>query len=340
MAWRVAFFLLFLAWCGLPLSCEVDSSEYEPMAWDGIDFVPDAIVGGTETNYESWTAAVGLWYDQGGGYGNICTATLIDPEVLITAGHCVYLKTQGIDAVKYPSRLDVLGGAEIIGLGRISYSKAAKIVVHPEWTGDLLWGSVDLAMIKLTTPITSLEPYGLRNKSDTVKVGEAGKIVGYGLTSSSEMSTAGFHRVGDTTVLTAVENHLLELGNPAGTCMGDSGGPFFTKRAGKWLLTGVTSFGTSAECRSDRDSWDANVLGHWDWIDSTLQDLVGRALQEEEAGEGEGWDGEGEGEEEEEEEEPINHPFGVSSENPVDCQCNAVGRPVSMSFLLFLLSAW
>jgi hypothetical protein len=80
------------------------------------------------------------------------------------------------------------------------------------------------------------------------------------------------------------------------------------------------------------------VLGHWDWIDSTLQDLVGRGLQEEEVGEGEGWGGEGD-EEEEEEEGPINHPFGASSENPVDCQCHAVGRPVSSSFLLFLLSA-
>ncbi|MCU0664431.1 MAG: trypsin-like serine protease [Myxococcota bacterium] len=311
----------------------MDDQAYEPLPWQGIEVDPNAIVGGTETNYESWQAAVGLWYDQGGNAGNVCTATLIDPAVVITAAHCVDLPGQGIDAINYPSKIDIVGGSSILPENRLVYSKASSIVTHPSWRGELVWGATDLAMIKLASPITSLTPYGVRNPEDIVEVGETGKIVGYGMAATNQIGTAGYHRVGDTSVL-SLNAGLVELGDPAGTCQGDSGGPFFSKRAGVWVLTGVTSFGMTTTCLANRDSWDVNVIKYWSWIDSTLNAMVGHGLTPV-AGEGEG-DGEG-GTDSEDDPPP---PFGVNSENPVDCRCHVVVLPRALSVLEVLIGLW
>ena len=50
----------------------------------GVDLASQAIVGGTET--DEWPA-VGAYLIDGGNSG-ICTATLVSPDVLLTAGHC------------------------------------------------------------------------------------------------------------------------------------------------------------------------------------------------------------------------------------------------------------
>lgn len=321
--------LLILPVLALTVACEARDDEYEPLPWDGIELAPDSIVGGAETNYQSWKAVVGLWYDQGGGFGNICTATLIDSEVVLTAAHCVYLPGEGIDAVSFPGFMDIVGGSNIAGLGRIVYSKPVSIVTHPDWKGDLVWGAADLAVIKLATPITSLVPFEVRAKTDLPAVGEEGRLVGYGLVSSSEPYSAGVHRVGSASILSLREEYnLMELGDPNGTCQGDSGGPFFTKRDGQWVLTGVTSFGTVSECLADRDSWDVNAVNYWDWIDGAMFTLVGHGL----LGEGEG-EGDGEGED-----GPPLHPFGSSSDNPVDWSCSVAVRASSWSLLGLFLS--
>ena len=57
------------------------------------------IINGVETNYEIWKGVVGIGP---GGYN--CTASLIDPEVLLTAGHCFSPPASGYD---------VFGGADL-----------------------------------------------------------------------------------------------------------------------------------------------------------------------------------------------------------------------------------
>ncbi|MCU0664437.1 MAG: trypsin-like serine protease [Myxococcota bacterium] len=265
----VAFFTGFLA------SCEDLDLE------DGraISSNPGEIVNGTTTNYKSWKGVVALFYSSGGYAGSICTATLIDPKVLLTAGHCVYLPGEGVDAVNTPSRISVLGGANINTFSRVEYPGPAKIVKHPSWTGNINNSSaVDLALIKLSSPITTVETYGVR-VAPSAQVGDMGKIVGYGLSSSSAQDSAGVHRVGDTSIL-ALGNRIMELGNPSGTCQGDSGGPFFTQQGGKWVVTGVTSFGISNTCKATGDAYDMNVLTYRQWIDTTMEDLVGHGLGE------------------------------------------------------------
>jgi V8-like Glu-specific endopeptidase len=146
--------------------CEPADEESEILRLDGI-------VNGVETSYSTWRGVVGLKFYTD-NFISICTGTLIDPEVVLTAGHCVYLPEDGVDAVANPSQLAIVGGATM----DIVYTTAAKVTKHSLWSGDINDQlSVDLAMVRLQSPILTVETYPIV-KTAPVK-GTMGKIVGY-----------------------------------------------------------------------------------------------------------------------------------------------------------------
>ncbi|MCU0661290.1 MAG: trypsin-like serine protease [Myxococcota bacterium] len=249
--------------------------ETEPIHGSLASANVSGIVNGTPTNYESWKGVVGLLYDP---LGILCTGTLIDPEVILTTASCVYVPDWDLDAVHYPSRMQVLGGAEILGDSSVSYPAPSEIVTHSSWTGAFGSQEVDLAMIQLSSPITTVETYGVR-ANPSAQVGDTGKIVGYGLSSSSDPLSAGVHRVGDTSIL-SLSQGLIEIGNPSANCDGDGGGPFFTQQESVWVVTGVHSFGVSPTCSATEGSYEVNVLTYRAWIDETMKTLVGHGLDE------------------------------------------------------------
>jgi V8-like Glu-specific endopeptidase len=243
-----------------------------PMA---LNETPQKIVNGTETNYEQWQGVIGLFTGM-----SICTATLIAPDIALSAGHCVYYPAQGVDYVKNPGDLQILGGPIMDEF----YSYATKIAKHPQWQGNLWGNAVDLSMIKLETPVKD-QPYYKIRQAPSVKVGDKGWIVGYGKSwddgkanTYEDEASAGTHRAGETTVLT-VQTRVIEVGSPTSTCQGDSGGPLFTHQNGDWVITGVTSFG-QGRCTATGGGWDVNVLTYRAWIESTFEQLAGYPLSE------------------------------------------------------------
>ncbi len=229
----------------------------------------NGIIGGSPTGYASWQGAIGLRV----GY-SICSGTLIDPEVVMSAGHCVYLGNT--NAVANPGIVTIVGGSNM----GITYSKAAEVIKHPDWNGDINeTGNVDLSLIRLQNPITTVENYCVR-ELPAAKDGAKGVIVGYG-NSTAGGSGAGTHRAGNTEIQ-AQTSRIMELGDPAGTCQGDSGGPFFTRQSGKgsWALTAVTSFGVTQNCSPTGGGYSVNVLTYRDWINSSMIALTGHGLQE------------------------------------------------------------
>jgi len=103
------------------------------------------IVGGTATNYESWQGVIAVFTDSA-----LCSGTLIDPEVVLTAGHCVYLPDEGLNVLSNPGAVDILGGADIFNIGGIEIAGAQAVIKHPDWNGDVSdQDAVDLALIRL-----------------------------------------------------------------------------------------------------------------------------------------------------------------------------------------------
>jgi len=239
------------------------------------------IVNGQVTNYQIYQSAVGIMSG-----GSLCTASLIDPEVLLTAGHCVYLKEKGqivMDAISNPSSIIVKGGANILW-GGTTLARGKAVVKHSSWTGDInTWNAVDLALIHLDRKVTSLTPFPVRVAPNETK-GMTGVIVGYGITSTNG-SDSGVHRYGNTTILNIGnvwgKQNVIEVGNPAGACQGDSGGPFLTQQFGKDVVSGVASF-VMGQCSATSGSYYTWVLPYRDWIESVVVQFTGHGFVNEE----------------------------------------------------------
>jgi hypothetical protein len=226
------------------------------------------IVGGEPTDYESWKGVVALVAN--GTFA--CTGTLIDEQVVLSAAHCVYAPVIGINHMDKPEALRIVGGADL-GAGAVPLSRVLEIETHPSWDG--LRGA-DLSLLRLEGKVDSVASYVVR-EAPAPDAGTPGVIAGYGLGDSQEPSSAGVHRAGDTTCLTVLEK-LIEVGDPAGTCEGDSGGPLFTEQGGRWVVTGVTSAGPAQGCDPMKGNWDVNVVTYRDWIEDVVAKWTGHGL--------------------------------------------------------------
>jgi V8-like Glu-specific endopeptidase len=261
--------VILLALAALAFGCEaVESDAISP----GPTLGPDGfhgIVGGQPTNGDIWKGVVAVKSYM----GSLCTGTLIDPQIVLTAGHCVYLPSEGINFANQPNMLRIMTGAQ----GRTNLAGVSKAVYNPAWTGDVNTSKADLALLLLDKTVTAVEAYGIRDAPKPIS-GMTGVIVGYG--NSSGTGGAGTARYGDTKLL-SVTPTLIEIGDPAGTCQGDSGGPLFTEQnegMGDWVVTGVTSFGTDTNCSPLSGNYDVNVFTYCDWLDQTVTDLTGHGL--------------------------------------------------------------
>ncbi len=227
------------------------------------------IIGGEETGWEEeWRGVVGL-----GVFGAaMCSGTLIDPEVVLSAGHCV---SGGgyFDLAAMPNMLSILGGAKA---GR-TLARGKKIVKHPSWTGDITAGGTDLSMILLNKKVTEVPHYNLRDFPMPV-IGDQAFLVGYG---DNGENSSGIQRKGFTTIL-ELPPGLIAIGagegGTANTCPGDSGGPVFTMQDGEWRVVGVNSFGAGTVCEPDFNMYSVNTLSACHWLNKTMIEFTGHDL--------------------------------------------------------------
>lgn len=226
------------------------------------------IVNGEETTMEKWeesfSGVVGLLITLSEGI-SLCTGTIIDPQVILTARHCV-LEGNDVNFRIDPDNIDVISGLWI-EYASIPKASGKKIVIHQE---------ADIALMLLDKKISGLQVYPVRdNPSETV--GEKGVAVGYGVT-GTEKEDSGTQRWGETTVLSIWDSEsIVEVGNSTGLCFGDSGGPFFTKQNGKDVVSGVSSF-VAGECSSVSGSYSVQVVKYRNWIEEQMENLTGHGL--------------------------------------------------------------
>jgi len=130
--------------------------------------IEQKIVNGTATTLSDWndkfSGVVGIIAYLGDGDGYMCTGTLIAPNVVLTAGHCVFSKDENgkviFNGISNPGILSIHDG-----LNLSYYDKTAsvtKAVTHESWSGDL--GGTDIAMLLLNKNITNLLMYN-QNRS-------------------------------------------------------------------------------------------------------------------------------------------------------------------------------
>ena len=220
------------------------------------------IVGGQAT---TGFAAVGALvnFAPGGSGGDLCTATYIGNNRVITAAHCVLaLNSAGspTPAMADTSNVEFYLGSSLAG--SIDNSKVYtpdRIALPPGFNFQTFllnaqngtYNNNDLAMVHLTTnPTVDIAPVSTAPITDA-DVGQNLILIGYGTTGKyGDGTTAGVKRT-TSVPLNQYNNYLLEAGSQnRGTCSGDSGGP----AALNGTLVGVTQSGStdsSGNCVGD-----------------------------------------------------------------------------------------
>lgn len=214
--------------------------------------LPDSprIIGGTWASTEEFPWMVALAdpgrIDRPSGF--FCGGTLVTPDKVITAAHCVISYRQA------PKAMRVIGGRTDLRFDDGVTRRAIEIWIHPDFNPANLNADVAVVTLERTLPYRPL-PFDDPSGADPYRPGLPGTVLGWGAQAINdqggrELRQAHPPLVDDATCAAAhpgeegfpgfnAESHVC-AGYPAGTtniATGDSGGPLVVDGR----LVGVTS---------------------------------------------------------------------------------------------------
>jgi V8-like Glu-specific endopeptidase len=194
-----------------------------------------------------------------------CTGTLIAPNVVLTAGHCVENYDGGFMG-------DKDGTFEVNGQ---SYTTTS-VVAHHDYDGAAIGSdhANDIAIMVLDQNVAGVEPIEINR---TVPyVGQTLTLVGFGGGGTGDAGhngDFGTKRVGETPidfVSSTLVSWNFDNNSESNTAPGDSGGPALIDLDGVFYVAGVTSGGDKDDAGIGDHSFDTRVDVYTDWIDAFL----------------------------------------------------------------------
>ena len=176
-----------------------------------------------------------------GSRGTVCTGSLIAPNIVLTAGHCIEPGTsyRVIDPSTQPPRLIT----------------AQKAMTHPQFNMQTMLAhraTADVALLLLPSTVPNKSPATLGTPRTPIQPGSRFTVAGVGVTRSGGDDGVGTVRSASLAVTGNPGTLQMRLVDPVtqnksagmGACTGDSGAPAFEDQNGVAVIAGVVSWST------------------------------------------------------------------------------------------------
>jgi secreted trypsin-like serine protease len=226
----------------------------------------NAVANGTPVSdgqypFSTKLTMTGIPRADGTSYDSACSAALVAPQWIITAGHCFH-DVQGnrvSGPTPYPTTATV---------GRTDLSQSVGQVVGVVEVRQA--PRVDVALARLASPVTDVAPLPLSTAAP--KAGNILRITGWGATSSVNPVPVTRLQTGQVKVKRVSGTNVLVVGYaPAATtsaCLWDSGAPYFSETSSGPALVSIEVDGPA--CPHAQEETTAGIARIADWIRDTV----------------------------------------------------------------------
>jgi len=206
-----------------------------------------------------------------------CTGTLISPDVVLTAAHCVF--ENGNYFIKY--------GATTL-TEEVDLIPASNVWAHPRYNPTKFANDIGLIKLSESVSLSNFPSLGNRAVSKSVNARSRFTLFGWGRNQNDRSPEL----LGTTRLLNLDRMAVKEYGNAfnanimlgaglyiarekvwAGACSGDSGGPLLMRAGSKDFIVGVTSWG-ARDCDTSKPSVFARVTYYESDIKKGIKDLT------------------------------------------------------------------
>ncbi|MFK8252232.1 S1 family peptidase [Ancylobacter terrae] len=195
--------------------------------------------------------------------GASCTGSVLAPDVVLTAAHCVQPAANYAVAVIEPT------GPRII--------PASRIALHPRFdpgSFDSRRPTPDLALVKLAEPLPArFRPARLGTDAALPAKGTVFTLAGFGVVRDGDGKSAGTLRSLDLPSIGTTGGIMIRLsaGSTGGGCTGDSGGPVMAGGAVVAVIGWSTAAGGARGCGGVTGAtW---VGTQREWIETTARSM-------------------------------------------------------------------
>ncbi|XP_039223677.1 proproteinase E-like [Crotalus tigris] len=239
------------------------------------------VVNGEEAIPHSWPWQVSLQYQSGDYFYHTCGGSLIHPNWVMTAGHCIF--------PQYRYRV-VLGDHNLFtdeSSEQYILVNPGDIIVHPGWNPNCISCGDDIALVKLSRPAVLNDKVKLAclpPRGDVPPNYDPCYITGWGTLYTGGSIPSNLQQAllpvvdyphcsqPDWWGTTVKETMVCAGGDIKAGCNGDSGGPLNCPAAdGRWYVQGVTSFVSAWGCNTlKKPTVFTRVSAFIPWIEQVI----------------------------------------------------------------------